>query len=127
MCGDLFIAEADDDERRRCMWRPDQLSKQHGAVGIGPMKVVDAENERLPICQAAQQLAQRHEGALPQFDRIHELQLDAFRRLDGIRVQHHRKQLQQRRDVDRYQRFGLCPGMPLKNWLRLSITPSNPL
>ena len=62
-----FLApKADEHQDRRCVGRPEQLFEQRTTIGIGPVKVVDGDYERLANREQGQEIAQRGEGSLPQ-------------------------------------------------------------
>ena len=104
---DLFSAKAGDGQNRWRLRRPEQLLEQHGAVGVGPMQVVDAHNQRLPGRQAGQQLAQRCKARRRSMNGSAFSRSSPVCRCDRLHLQHDREKPRQRRHVGWKQRFGL--------------------
>ena len=64
--GRFLAPEGQQREHGGCARGPKQLLEQHGAVGVAPLEVVDADDKQLAICHAAEQLAQRGECSPPE-------------------------------------------------------------
>ena len=102
--GRFFAAEAQHREHGRRARRPKQLLEQDGAVRVGPLQVVDADDQRPAIRQPAQQLAQRLECPAPKTERIDAPGLLIPARVrDGVHLQQHREHSRQRRHIGRQQ------------------------
>ena len=106
--GRFLTPEAQQREHGGRARRPQQLVEQHRTVGVGPLQVVDAHDERLAIRETREQVAQRLERTPPQTR-----QIAAVRFLipppvgHGSHLQQHWEHARQRRHVGGHQRLDI--------------------
>ena len=107
--GRFLAAEAQQREHGRRARRPKQLLEQHGAVRVGPLQVVDPDDQRLgdPRAGAAARAAPRMPGAGGQADRRSRAPDRRRASGDSVHLQQHREHSRQRRHVGRQQLFDL--------------------
>ena len=74
---DFLGAEADERQHRRRVRRPQQLVEQRRAVGIGPVKIVDVDDDGPAPGEAVNQLTQCGKRVPPQHERIGNLEQSA--------------------------------------------------
>src|SRR6185295_3202413 len=103
----VFTAKTREQKQWRRIGWTQQVLEQRGAVGVGPLQVIDVEHERLTIADAPQQLAQGRKRLASQGKGIRNF-LFALRSVkDRVDLQHHRKQARQRQNFTRHQAFSL--------------------
>jgi hypothetical protein len=106
----LLAAKAEQRQQRWRRRRPQQFFEQHDAVRIGPMQIVDREDQRMTRRDGGQQFAQRGERPAPQDERVGDLVLLRRAGRDGPDLQDDREQPRQREDVAGQQPLGFRSG-----------------
>src|SRR5262249_35845750 len=66
----LLDPDGGDEEERWRFRGPKNVTEEREAVGVGPLQVVDAEDERRAITHASEQLPERREDATPTLEWI---------------------------------------------------------
>ena len=62
----ILAADSGQEQEHGGVGRPEQLGQERRAVDIAPLQVVDGQDQRLPVAEPGQQLAQGREGAAAQ-------------------------------------------------------------
>ena len=105
--GGFLAAETQQREQRRRPGRREQFLEQDRAVRIGPVQVVDVEDDRMTNGNRRQQFTERRERAAAQHERIGDLVRLRWAGGNRLHLQHHREQPRERQHVARHQRLGL--------------------
>jgi hypothetical protein len=98
----LLAPEAEERQHGRRRRRAEQLLEQHGAVGIGPLQIVDPDHEQTAVGQLAQQRTKRVERLMAEAQRIAGLGLFLPRDGgDGRDLKQHGKHAREPSDIGR--------------------------